>query len=45
VKVVEEVQEVKEAQDVEKMSAILNVIFVGRGFNRDMSEVVFFRLY
>jgi hypothetical protein len=41
VKVVEEVQEV---QDVEEMSATLNVISVGRGFNRNISEVVFFGL-
>jgi hypothetical protein len=35
------VKEVKEVQDVEKMSAILDTVFVGRGFNHDTCELVF----
>jgi hypothetical protein len=35
------VKELKEVQDVEEMSAIRDTVFVGRGFNRDICELVF----
>ena len=34
-------KEIKEGQDVEEMSAILDTVFVGRGFSRDTCELVF----
>jgi len=35
------VQEVREVQEVEEMSAILVTVIVGRGFNRNTCEPVF----
>jgi len=43
-KEVKGVEEVKEVQDVEERRAILSTVIVGRGFNRDICEVVFFGL-
>ena len=38
---IREVKEVREVEEVEEMSAILDAVFVGRGFNRDICELVF----
>jgi hypothetical protein len=38
---IREVKEVREVEDVEEMSAILDAVFVGRGFSRDTCELVF----
>ena len=43
-KEVEEAREVKEVQDVEERKTILSAVNVGRGFNRDICEVVLFGL-
>ncbi len=40
-KEINEVKEVREVEDVEEMSTILDAVFVGRGFNRDICELVF----
>ena len=34
-------KEIGEVQDVEEMSAILVTVIVGRGFNRDICELLF----
>ena len=38
---IRELQEVREVQEVEEMSAILVTVVVGRGFNRDICDLVF----
>jgi len=38
---IREVREVREVQEVEEMSAILVTVVVGRGFNRDICDLVF----
>ena len=40
-KEIREVQEVREVQEIEEMSAILVTVIVGRGFNRDICELLF----
>ena len=37
-------KEVREVQEVEEMSAILVTVIVGRGFNRDICDLVFLAL-
>ena len=39
---IRKVQEVREVQEVEEMSAILVTVIVGRGFSRDICDLVFF---
>jgi hypothetical protein len=41
VKEIREVQEVRDVQEVEEMSDILVTLIVGRGFNRDICDLVF----
>ncbi len=40
-KEIREAQEVREVQEVEEMSAILDAVIVGRGFSRDICDLVF----
>jgi len=44
VKEVEEVEDVEEVLDVEERRTILSTVVLGRGFNRDICEVVFLGL-
>jgi hypothetical protein len=38
---IREVKEVRKVEDVVEMCTILDAVFVGRGFNRDICELVF----